>query len=181
MSEEAGFSLQAGKDVITNPTQLKNLYENDLFDPTNLIAAIRDHDFGVIVFRAQFYPPPVLAVVYEAYYPDDVIRMNGFDYEIWRPGPPQDERAAFALAQESLTSESQVTQAITLPFEQAARWLNHALMTYHNWEPLSDATAISDAGECLAGTFQKNGTVLSVELCPAASGAELTLTGDSSP
>ena len=60
MSEEAAFSLHADKDVVTNPTQLKNLYENDLFDPANLIAAIRAHDFGVIVFRAQFYPPPVL-------------------------------------------------------------------------------------------------------------------------
>ena len=33
LSEEAGFSLQADRDVISNPTQLKNLYENDLFDP----------------------------------------------------------------------------------------------------------------------------------------------------
>jgi hypothetical protein len=180
MSEEAGFSLQAGKDVITNPTQLKNLYENDLFDPTNLVAAIRDHDFGVIVFRAQFYPPPVLDAVYEAYYPDEVIRMNGFDYEIWRPGPPQDERTAFAMAEETLTSESQVTQTITLPFEQAARWLDHAL-TYHNWEPLGDAAALAEEGECLAGAFQQSDVVLWVELCPAASGAKLTLTGDKGP
>lgn len=87
LSEEAGFSLYAGKDVISNPTQLKNLYENDQYDPANLITAIQAHEFNVVVFRAQFYPPPVLAAIYDAYYPDETIRMNGFDYEIWRPRP----------------------------------------------------------------------------------------------
>lgn len=85
LSEEAGFSLYAGKDVITNPTQLKNLYENDQYDPTALIAAIEAREFNVVVFRAQFYPPPVLAAIYGAYTPSETIPMNGFAYEIWRP------------------------------------------------------------------------------------------------
>ncbi len=87
LSEEAGFSLYAGKDVISNPTQLKNLYENGQYDPSSLIAAIEAHAFNVVVFRAQFYPPPVLAAVYDAYTPDETIWMNGFAYEIWRPKP----------------------------------------------------------------------------------------------
>src|SRR5690606_28451731 len=32
MSEEAGFSLVAGRDVITNPTQLRNLWLNGLWN-----------------------------------------------------------------------------------------------------------------------------------------------------
>lgn len=85
LSEEAGFSLYAEKDVITNPTQLKNLYENGQYDPSALIAAIEAHEFNVVVFRAQFYPPPVLTAIYDAYTPSETITMNGFAYEIWRP------------------------------------------------------------------------------------------------
>ncbi|NLE49926.1 MAG: hypothetical protein GX613_00850 [Chloroflexi bacterium] len=85
LSEEAGFSLYAEKEVITNPTQLKNLYENGQYDPAALIDAIEAHAFNVVVFRAQFYPPPVLAAIYDAYTPSETITMNGFAYEIWRP------------------------------------------------------------------------------------------------
>ena len=169
LSEEAGFSLRAGKDVITNPTQLKNLYENDMFDPTNLIAAIRAHDFSVVIFRAQFYPPPVLDAVYEAYYPADVIPMNGFNYEIWRPGPPQDERTTLAAHLETGGSS---TQTITLPVDRAAGWLAHAL-DYHNWAQAAPLAAGENG--CLDGTYQQVDRELRVRLCPAAAGSELTL------
>jgi hypothetical protein len=169
LSEEAGFSLRAGQDVITNPTQLKNLYENDMFDPSNLVAAIRAHDFGVVIFRAQFYPPPVLDAVYEAYYPAEVIPMNGFSYEIWRPGPPQDERTMFAA---HLASGETSTQAITLPADQAAGWLAHAL-DYHNWTPTAPLTA--GANGCQDGTYQQADRLLRVRLCPADAGSKLTL------
>lgn len=85
MSEEAGFSIQADREVISNPTQLLNLYQNDLFDPTNLIQVIESQGFGLIIFRAQFYPEPVLSAIYDAYTPKEVIPMNGFDYELWYP------------------------------------------------------------------------------------------------
>ncbi len=169
LSEEAGFSLRAGKDVITNPTQLKNLYENDMFDPTNLIAAIRAHDFSVVIFRAQFYPPPVLDAVYEAYYPADVIPMNGFNYEIWRPGPPQDERTTLAAHLETGGSS---TQTITLPVDRAAGWLAHAL-DYHHWAQAAPLAAGENG--CLDGTYQQVDRELRVRLCPAAAGSELTL------
>lgn len=85
MSEEAGFSIQANREVISNPTQLLNLYQNDLFNPTNLIQVIENQGFGLIIFRAQFYPEPVLSAIYDAYTPREVIPMNGFDYELWYP------------------------------------------------------------------------------------------------
>lgn len=176
MSEEAGFSLHAGKDIVTNPTQLKNLYENDLFDPTNLIAALRTHEFGLIVFRAQFYPPPVLDAVYEAYYPAEVVRMNGFDYELWYPGPPQQERTNFALQQESFTADTDMTQTLSLPLDDAAGWLNHAL-SYHNWAATDAEPLLSPADNCLTGRAEKQGVTIRVELCPGAVGTELRVMG----
>ncbi len=173
MSEEAGFSLQAERDVITNPTQLKNLYENDLFDPANLVAAIRAHEFGAIIFRAQFYPPPVLDAAYEAYYPDETIPMNGFNYEVWRPGPPAAERDALAAGLGSLGAGETATLDVSLPVEQAARWAAHAL-AFHNWvEP-----GLARQGDCYAGQAEKAASRLVAEVCPSGERATIALRGE---
>ncbi len=84
-SEEAMFSLLTGHPVVTNPTQLLNLYKKGLLDPTAMIAQIRQQEFGVIIFRAQFYPPPVLEAIGQNYAPVDHICMNGFYYHILWP------------------------------------------------------------------------------------------------
>ncbi|MGJ3238877.1 MAG: glycosyltransferase family 39 protein [Anaerolineae bacterium] len=85
MSEEAGFSLAAGRDVITNPTQLRNLWLNGMWNGDELIADIDDQIFGLIIFRAQFYPVPVLEAVGEHYVIDETVRLNGFEYQLLRP------------------------------------------------------------------------------------------------
>ncbi len=87
MSEDAGFSIYAGREVVGNPTQLLNLYNNGLFDPTEMVRWIDNQMFGVVILRAQFYPPPVLDAIGAAY--DEVARieMNGFEYIIMRPDP----------------------------------------------------------------------------------------------
>jgi hypothetical protein len=85
-SEEAAFSFRAGKpDVVTNPTQLLNLYQNGHYDPTALVNMIDARAFGAVIFRAQFYPQPVLDAIRKAYKPVQKIPMNGYDYEIWLP------------------------------------------------------------------------------------------------
>jgi hypothetical protein len=84
-SEEAMFSLLAGEPVVTNPTQLLNLYNNGLLDTSELIAMIDHQDFGLVIFRAQFYPPPVLEAIGQNYTPVEHICMNGFYYHILRP------------------------------------------------------------------------------------------------
>jgi hypothetical protein len=73
--------------VITNPTQLRNLAHNDLFDDTELIQMIEQQEFGAIIFRAQFYPPKVLQAIHEAYEPNESesVMMNGFKYIVMRP------------------------------------------------------------------------------------------------
>jgi len=92
MSEEAGFSLRAGREVISNPTQLQNLYDNNLLDPKPIVDFIENQGFGLVIFRAEFYPEPVIAAVYDAYYPRELIYMNGFNYAMWYPEPTWETR-----------------------------------------------------------------------------------------
>ncbi len=80
LSEDAGFSLAAGRDVISNPTQLRNLHLAGLFTGAELIGMIERQDFGLIVLRALFYPPAVLQAIDRHYIERERIHMNGFDY-----------------------------------------------------------------------------------------------------
>ncbi len=85
LSEDASFNLLAGKEVIANPTQLYNLANSGMFDPTALIKMVEDHEFGLIIYRAQFYPWDVLLAIADAYQPSETVEMNGFEYVILRP------------------------------------------------------------------------------------------------
>lgn len=87
LSEEAAFSLAAGRDVITNPTQLLNVWLRGLYEGTELIEMIENQEFGVIILRAQFYPEPVLIAIDTHYEVSETISMNGFDYIIKHPIP----------------------------------------------------------------------------------------------
>ncbi len=84
-SEEAMFSLLSDEPVVTNPTQLLNLYNNDLLDTTELVNRINRQEFGLVIFRAQFYPQPVLDAIGQNYQPVDHVCMNGFYYHILWP------------------------------------------------------------------------------------------------
>jgi hypothetical protein len=84
-SEEAMFNLLVGKRVVTNPTQLLNLYKNDLLDTTEIVERISRQEFGVVILRAQFYPQPVLVAIGQNYQPVEHLCMNGFYYHILWP------------------------------------------------------------------------------------------------
>ncbi len=84
-SEEAGFNLYAGRDVVTNPTQLLNLYHNGSVDLTAMVAMLDEQAFDTVILRAQFYPPPVLDVIGQRYETTDLVQMNGFVYCIMEP------------------------------------------------------------------------------------------------
>ena len=91
LSEEAGFSFRANADVVTNPTQLRNLYLNKMLDMDELLAMIDNESFGVIIFRAQFYPGPVLQAIGQHYETVDTIEMNNFVYCVLMPrGTPNE-------------------------------------------------------------------------------------------
>ncbi|MGC9347944.1 MAG: hypothetical protein ACP5JG_07395 [Anaerolineae bacterium] len=85
LSEEAAFTMLAGKTVVTNPTQLLNLYNNGLLDTQPLEMMIRREEFGLVVMRAQFYPPPVLTAIGEHYGLVEHVPMNGFNYIVMKP------------------------------------------------------------------------------------------------
>ena len=85
LSEDAAFNLLAGKQVIGNPTQLLNLAADGHFDSTALIKMVGDRAFGLIIFRAQFYPVDVLQAIARTYQQTDEVDMNGFHYLILRP------------------------------------------------------------------------------------------------
>lgn len=85
LSEEAAFTMLAGKPVVSNPTQLLNLYNNGLLDTSALEAMIRRQEFGVVVMRAQFYPPPVLAALGQHYGLVEHVQLNGFNYIVMLP------------------------------------------------------------------------------------------------
>jgi len=84
-SEEAGFMFRAGKPVVTNPFPQLVMYQAGLFNPANEIAMIQQHAFGLVILRAQFYPPPVLQALGANYKPMTEIHMNGFLYRILEP------------------------------------------------------------------------------------------------
>jgi hypothetical protein len=88
LSEEAAFSFLTGKPVVTNPTQLLNLYKNGHYDPTELVKMIDAQAFGAVIYRASFYPEPVLAAVKRSYKGAMQITMNGYEYTILYPLKP---------------------------------------------------------------------------------------------
>ena len=90
-AEDAGFNLYLGRDVISNPTQLLNLYNNNAVDLTQMLAMLDEQAFDTIVLRAQFYPPPVLEVIGQRYETRELVQMNGFVYCVMWPRGTNDE------------------------------------------------------------------------------------------
>lgn len=89
LSEEAGFSFYADADVVTNPTQLLNLHRGGRLDVDELLEMIENRVFGVVIFRAQFYPDPVLQAIGQNYETVDTIEMNNFVYCVLKPRSEQ--------------------------------------------------------------------------------------------
>ena len=85
LSEDAGFAFGSQRDIVSNPTQLRNLYLARAFRGDQLIEMIEARHFGLVILRAQFYPTPVLEAIGRAYEHWQTIRMNRFDYLILRP------------------------------------------------------------------------------------------------
>ncbi len=94
LSEDAGFSIVAGRDVVTNPTQLRNLYLAGQFAGAELARMIEFQEFGLIILRAQFFPPHILEAMGQAYIHNETVFMNGFDYLLLFPRTGYEARAA---------------------------------------------------------------------------------------
>ncbi|HLA45175.1 MAG TPA: hypothetical protein VJZ27_17140 [Aggregatilineales bacterium] len=166
MSEEAGFSLQAGREVISNPTQLKNLYDNGDFDAASLVEMIENQGFGMVIFRARFYPEPVLAAVDNAYFPKEVIPMNGFNYELWYPEPTWTVRREI---RNFLEGDS--VDGLNLPLPEGMidveQWTVE-MMARWTWLPelQADADIAADAdSDCLSRVFVRREMQTTISIC----------------
>lgn len=84
-SEDASFNFYNGRDIVTNPTQLLNLYNNNQVDLTEMVTMLNDQAFDTVVLRAQFYPPPVLDAIGQQYETVELVQMNGFVYCLMEP------------------------------------------------------------------------------------------------
>ena len=111
----------------------------------SLVAAIRAHDFGALIFRAQFYPPPVLDAAYE-YYPDETIPMNGWLRGITAASPPPRTRRWRAGWMPERVETAILS--VSLPIEQAARWTAHALAQLGR-------PGTAQQGDCHAGQVEE--------------------------
>ncbi len=112
----------------------------------------------------------MVEAVFEAYYRAEDIVMNGFSYQIWRPGPPQPEREAFVSAVTSLGPEQAKTQIISLPYSDAVRWIAHALW-HQNWQQIE----MREDDPCSNLVVEQGDKRLKVTICPfEGEQAELT-------
>lgn len=85
LAEDAGFNFYIGRDIVTNPTQLLNLYNNNEVDISEMVAMINNQSFDTVILRAQFYPPPVLDAIGQKYHTVKLVQMNGFVYCLMEP------------------------------------------------------------------------------------------------
>ncbi len=83
-AEDAGFNFYIGRDIVTNPTQLLNLYNNGEVDLTEMLAMLDNQEFDTVVLRAQFYPPETLNSIGQQYETQELVQMNGFVYCVMR-------------------------------------------------------------------------------------------------
>lgn len=86
LSEESAFSLYAGKPVLGNATQQRNLYEAGLHNPTAMVQALERGDIGAVVLNAQQYPAPVLQAIGQNCFAIETVEMNGFHYMVLLSG-----------------------------------------------------------------------------------------------
>jgi hypothetical protein len=86
LSEDPSFAVVAGKPLVGNATQLRNLYEVGLWDPTPMVNDLRGHKYAIVILDAELYPEPVLNAIGQNYFLDHTIRVHGATYHVFLPG-----------------------------------------------------------------------------------------------
>ncbi|MHB1133812.1 MAG: glycosyltransferase family 39 protein [Chloroflexota bacterium] len=86
LSEESTFLLVAGRRVLGNATQQRNLWQAGWHDPAALVGMLERRELDVVILNAQQYPAPVLSAIGRNYYPLESVVMNGYRYVLYVPG-----------------------------------------------------------------------------------------------
>ena len=84
--EDPSYGMAAGKEVVGNATQLRNLHLVGSWDPDPLIADLRERRFSWVVLDAQLYPEPILAAIGKYYYLYEEYEINGTRQQLFAPG-----------------------------------------------------------------------------------------------
>ncbi|HEY2592889.1 MAG TPA: glycosyltransferase family 39 protein [Chloroflexota bacterium] len=86
LSEDPSFAVVAGKVLVGNATQLRNLYEAGLWDPAPMVSDLQAHKYAIVILDAELYPEPVLAAIGRYYFLDRSVRVNDATYQVFLPG-----------------------------------------------------------------------------------------------
>jgi hypothetical protein len=86
LSEDASFAVAAGKPLVGNATQLRNLYLAALWDPAPLVADLQAHRYAIVILDAELYPEPVLAAIGQFYFLERSVHVSGATYHVFLPG-----------------------------------------------------------------------------------------------
>jgi hypothetical protein len=85
LSEEPGIAIAAGKPVVGNATQLRNLHDQGRWNPAALVADVEAQRFGVVILNAQLFPAPVLVAIGQHYSLDHTVELAGSTYRVLLP------------------------------------------------------------------------------------------------
>ncbi len=85
LSEEPSIALAAGKPVMGNATQLRNLHVQGRWIPSGLVADIEARRFGLVILTAQLYPGPVLDAIGQHYVLDHTVTAAESTYRVMAP------------------------------------------------------------------------------------------------
>jgi len=86
LSEEPSFVLAAGRALVGNANQLRDLDEKGLWHSNALVADVQARRFGVIVLNAQRYPASVLSAIGRSYYLARTVPFGAATYLVFYPG-----------------------------------------------------------------------------------------------
>jgi hypothetical protein len=86
LSEDPSFAVVAGKALVGNATQLRNLYAAGLWDPSPMVSDLQAHKYAIVILDAELYPEPVLAAIGRYYFLDRSVRVNDATYQVFLPG-----------------------------------------------------------------------------------------------
>jgi hypothetical protein len=84
--EDPSYALVSGREVVGNPTHLRNLHESGQWQGEELLNDLEARKFSWVVLDAQLYPEPVLQTIGRTYYLYHVVRHRGVDQWIFAPG-----------------------------------------------------------------------------------------------
>jgi hypothetical protein len=86
LSEDPGFVLAAGKEVVGNATHLRNLHQAGLWEPEPLVTELAARRYHTVVLDAELYPEPVLTAIGRNYFLYDTVEVYQAIQKVFLPG-----------------------------------------------------------------------------------------------